>query len=57
MNVEGSVHVIWLNRQAENETPIFAVTWSPYATPREPINRSNPEVQSRQTDCTSSRQG
>ncbi len=32
MNVEGSVHVIWLHRQAENETPIFAVTWSPYAT-------------------------
>ena len=31
MNVEGSVHVIWLNRQAGNETPIFTVTWSPYS--------------------------
>ena len=31
MNVEGSVHVIWLNRQAAKETPKFAVTWSPYS--------------------------
>ena len=31
MNVEGSVHVIQLNRQAGNQTPMFVVTWSPYA--------------------------
>ena len=31
MNVEGSVQVIWLNRQATKETPTFAVTWSPYS--------------------------
>ncbi len=31
MNVEGSLHVIRLNRQAGNQTPIFVVTWSPYS--------------------------
>ncbi len=31
MSLQGSVYVIWLNRQAGNETPIFAVTWGPYS--------------------------
>ena len=29
--MEGSVHVIQLNRQAGTQTPMFVVTWSPYS--------------------------
>ncbi len=29
--MKGSVHVIRLNRQAGNQTPMFVVTWSLYS--------------------------